>query len=75
MGVRFGLRFQPIDATHRLDRSAGISKFNVFRGRSLSRLATAFSFTCDTSDRSKPFGKYCLNRPLVFSLEPRCQGC
>ena len=36
-----GLRSQPVDATHWLNRSAGVSKFNVFLGRSLSRLATA----------------------------------
>ena len=70
----FGLRSQPVDATHWLNRSAGVSKFNVFLGRSLSRLAIAFSLACDTSDKSIPFGKYCLNNPLVFSLEPRCQG-
>jgi hypothetical protein len=43
MNVCFGLRFQPVDATHALNRSAGVSKFNVFLGRSLSRLAMAFS--------------------------------
>ncbi len=31
---RKGLRFQPIDATHELKRSAGVSKSNVFLGRS-----------------------------------------
>ncbi len=41
--VRFRLRFQPVDATHWLNRSAGVLKFNVSLGRSLSRLATAFS--------------------------------
>jgi len=25
-------------------------------------------------EKSVPFGKYCLRRPLVFSLEPCCQG-
>ena len=30
------LRFQPVDATHWLNRSAGVSKFNVFRGRSFN---------------------------------------
>ncbi|MFT7366476.1 MAG: hypothetical protein ACI9OW_001377, partial [Marinobacter psychrophilus] len=25
----------------------------------------------DTLAKSVPFGKYCLNRPFVFSLEPR----
>ena len=39
-----GLRSQPIDATHWLNRSAGVSKLSVFLGRSFNRLATAFSF-------------------------------
>jgi len=39
----FGLRIQPADATHWLNRSAGVSKFNVSLGLSLSLLATAFS--------------------------------
>ena len=38
------LRAQPIDATHTLNRSAGVSYSRVFRGRSFSRRATAFSF-------------------------------
>jgi hypothetical protein len=37
---RSWLQFQPIDTTHWLKRSAGVSKFNVFLGRSLSPLAT-----------------------------------
>jgi hypothetical protein len=37
------LRFQPVDATHWLNRSAGVSKFNVSLGLSFSRLATAFN--------------------------------
>ncbi len=68
------LRFQPVDATHWLNRSAGVSKFNVSLGLSLSRLATAFSRFWWTFERSIPFGKYCRSRPLVFSLELRCQG-
>ncbi len=40
---RFVLRFQLVDATHWLNRSAGVSKFNVSLGLSLRRLATAFS--------------------------------
>ena len=35
---------QPIDATHELNRSAGVSKSNVFLGRSFSCRATALSF-------------------------------
>jgi len=36
---RFWLRPQPVDATHWLNRLAGVSKFKVFLGRSLSCLA------------------------------------
>ena len=43
-----GLRTQPIDATHALNRSAGVSYSNVFLGLSLSRLATLFSCACDS---------------------------
>ena len=39
----FWLRLQLVDATHWLNRSAGVSKFNVFLGRSFSLRATAFS--------------------------------
>ena len=70
----FALRIQPIDATHWLNRSAGVLKFNVFLGRSLSCLATAFNLFWWIFERSIPFGKYCLSKPLVFSLEPRCHG-
>ena len=38
-----GLRLQPVDATHWLNRSAGVLKSNVFLGRSLSCRATALS--------------------------------
>jgi hypothetical protein len=47
LAVSFRLWIQPVDATHRLNRSAGVSKFSVFLGRSLRRLATAFSFACE----------------------------
>ena len=43
----FRMPAQPVDATHALNRSAGVSKFNVFRGRSLSCLATLFSAACE----------------------------
>jgi hypothetical protein len=35
------LQIQPVDATHWANRSAGVSKSNLCRGRSLSRLAIA----------------------------------
>jgi hypothetical protein len=48
------LRIQPVDATICWNRSAGVSKFRVFLGRSLSRLATALSFACEYTERSIP---------------------
>jgi hypothetical protein len=39
----FCLRFQSVDATHWLNRSAGVSKSNVFLGCAFNCLATAFS--------------------------------
>jgi hypothetical protein len=44
---RCGLWTQPIDATTWWNRSAGVSKFKVFLGRSFSLLATALSFACE----------------------------
>ena len=41
--VGYVLRVQPIDATHALNLSAGVSYSNVFLGRSFKRRATAFS--------------------------------
>ena len=41
------VRIQPIDATVWWNRSAGVSKFNVFLGRSFNLLATALSFACE----------------------------
>ncbi len=38
----FELPFQPIDATHALKRSAGVSKSDVFLGLSFSRHAILF---------------------------------
>ncbi len=73
-GVRFELRIQPVDATLAANRSAGVSKFSVSRGRSLSCLATALSLFWWMAERSIPFGKDCLYKPLVFSFDPRCQG-
>ena len=49
---RFGLRFQSVDATQALNRSAGDSYSDVFLGRSLSRRATALSFACECYARS-----------------------
>src|ERR1017187_1965611 len=70
----YALRIQPVDATHALNRSAGVLKSKVFLGRSFSLRATALSFTCECTDKSVPLGKYCRNKPLVFSFDPRCQG-
>src|SRR3974377_230598 len=72
--VAFDVPVQPVDATQALNLSAGVSNPRVLRGRSLSWRATLFRWACEYTDRSAPFGKYCLSRPLVFSLEPRCHG-
>jgi hypothetical protein len=45
--VSFDLRIQPVDATVWLYISAGVLKSRVFLGRSLSFLATAFSWACE----------------------------
>ena len=65
---------QAIDATQALNRSAGVANPRVLRGRSLSCRATLLSCVCEYTDKSVPFGKYCLSRPLVFSFDPRCHG-
>ncbi len=36
MNVSYGLRLQPVDATHALNLSAGVSNPNVSRGRSFN---------------------------------------
>jgi hypothetical protein len=43
-GGNFRLSIQPVDATHTLNRSAGVSYPSVLRGRSLSCRAMAFNF-------------------------------
>src|SRR4051794_35387613 len=72
--VRSRLWIQSVDATIWLNISAGVLKSKVFRGRSLRLLATVLSCACEYPDISTPFGRYCRNRPLVFSLVPRCHG-
>src|SRR5438105_15856914 len=72
--VRFRVPAQPVDATQALNFSAGVSNPRVLRGRSLSWRATLLRWACEYTDKSAPFGKYCLSRPLVFSLELRCHG-
>src|ERR1019366_3068952 len=72
--VRYWVPAQPVDATQALNLSAGVSNCKVLRGRSLSCRATFFRWVCEYTDKSVPLGKYCLSRPLVFSLDPRCHG-
>ena len=54
--------------------SAGVRHPRVLRGRVLRVWAIAAMSSAFQRDRSVPFGKYWRNRPLVFSLVPRCQG-
>jgi hypothetical protein len=58
----FGLPAQPVDATQALNLSAGVSNCKVWRGRSFSWRATMFRWACECTDKSVPFGKYCLSR-------------
>src|SRR5690606_32278039 len=54
--------------------SAGVRQPRVFRGLVLRVWAIAATSSADHLERSVPFGKYWRNRPLVFSLVPRCHG-
>ena len=51
-----GLPAQTVDATQALNRSAGVWKPKVLRGRSLSCRATLLSCGCVYTDRSVPLG-------------------
>ena len=61
--------------------SSASCSFGVGEVEALARPVVEFvgdkaSNSCSvTVAKSKPLGKYCRSRPLVFSLEPRCQGC
>ena len=61
------LRLQPVDATHALNLSAGVSNSNVSRGRSFNSRATLLSVACECTDKSVPFGKYCLSKDAFVS--------
>ena len=52
--------------------SIGFMNASRLRGRSLSSWATQSRSSLLCTPRSVPLGKYCLSRPLVFSLVPRC---
>src|SRR5262249_47419067 len=65
---------QAVDATQALNRSAGVWKPKVLRGRSLSCRATLLSCACLYTASSVPWGNYRRSRPLVFSLDPRGHG-
>ena len=54
--------------------SAGVRHPSAWRGRVLSVNATAFNSSAVSPLRSVPFGKYCRNRPFVFSFVARCHG-
>ena len=56
----FELPAQAVDATQALNRSAGVSKPKVLRGRSLSWRATWLRRSCVDTDKLVPFGKLCL---------------
>jgi len=67
---RSWLPTQPVDATHALNRSAGVSYSNVFLGRSFNRRATAFNLTWSQPGHTNTLGLP-LSIPensLVFSI-------
>ena len=71
---RDGVPAQAVNATQASKRSAGVSNSSVLRGRPFSLRAILSRCSCECTDKSVPLGKYCLSNPLVFSLEPLCQG-
>ena len=66
--------FQAVIAPLAIKTSLGDCQFRIRRGLSLSSSAMAFRSAAECTDRPVPLGRYWRNRPLVFSLEPRCQG-
>ena len=56
------------------NRFAGESKPSRLRGRAFSFAATCSRSCCVNAPIDTPFGKYCRNKRLVFSLVPRCHG-
>lgn len=56
----------------RAGRSAGLLHCSRLRGRALSSFSTAARCAGECTARFVPLGKYWRNRPLVFSLLPRC---
>ena len=67
-------RVQAVIARSSASFSDGFMNPRVLRGRLLRlRAMRARSWRCGT-ERSVPLGMYWRSSPLVFSLEPRCQG-
>ena len=66
------LRFYRCKRSSRV--SAGVRQPRVLRGRPLRAAATEVRSSAVCLLRSVPLGKYCLSKPLVFSLVPRCHG-
>ena len=64
---------QGVEATLAWSLSAGVLNPKVCLGRVLSRKAISSNSDCEKLDRSAVLGRYCRNRPLVFSFEPRYQ--
>jgi hypothetical protein len=54
--------------------SDGVMNPSVLRGRPLRLRAMRARSSAECTDRSVRLGMYWRNSPLVFSLEPRCQG-
>ena len=66
------VRFSDVRDHSRL--SAGVFQPRVLRERLIRAAATAARSSAVCLLRSVPLGKYCLNKPLVFSFVPCCHG-
>ena len=69
-----GGRIQPVSARSSASFSDGFINPRVLRGRLLRLRAKRARSSALWTDRSVPLGMYWRSSPLVFSLEPRCQG-
>lgn len=58
-----------------LQYSNGVRYPSDLRGLLLSFHSTSAMNSSDNSLKSVPLGIYCLIRPLMFSLAPRCLSC
>ena len=74
LALGLGRRFQPVSATNSANFSDGVMNPSVARGLPLRLRWMRLRSAAECWERSVPRGMYWRRSPLVFSLEPRCQG-